>query len=351
MRRADQLPAMEHFDIVIIGGGPGGLSCARVLAESGVDVLLLERKKNIGPKVCAGGITWDGLIQKVPEKLIERTFHEQFIFSSYQKICFKKHDPIIATIDRVNLGQWMAERARAEGAHIRSGWHVRNISENIITASDDRGRPVTIQFNHLVGADGSSSNVRRFLNIPSQRVGIGINYQVPGHYDHMEWHLNTSFFGNGYGWIFPHKNSISIGGYASRNSLTPTELNKRLRIWGETRGFKLKNHPARAETINYDYRGYRFGNIWLVGDAAGMASGLTGEGIQPAIISGEAVARKIIDPSYPAEEINTLVKKQKIHQRIIDLSAGNRTFCTLLMETLVLLLRLRLIDFQKHLSM
>ncbi len=187
--------------------------------------------------------------------------------------------------------------------------------------------------------------------MPAEKVGVGINYQVPGHYDHMEWHLNTSFFGNGYGWIFPHKNSVSIGGYTSRNNLSPAELHKQVSKWGKTRGFDLTGHKARAETINYDYRGYRLDNIWLVGDAAGMASGLTGEGIQPAIVSGEAVARMIIDPSFPPDGINELIRKKNRHERIISLSSSNNTTCTLLMETLLLMLRLKLIDFQKQLSM
>lgn len=342
---------MEQFDVVIIGGGPGGLICAQILSESGIKVLLLERKKNIGQKVCAGGITWHGLIQKVPEDLIERVFHEQFIFSACQKICFRKKNPIIATVDRVALGQWMFNNATSAGAQIRLGWHVKNISAHSVTASDDRGRTSTIGFNHLIGADGSASTVRRFLGLPTHDVGIGINYQVPGSYEKMEWHLNTSFFGNGYGWIFPHKNSISIGGYTDRKNLTPAELNKRLCKWGETRGFKLHTHPVKAETINYDYRGYRFENIWLVGDAAGLASGLTGEGIQPAIVSGETVAQSIIDPSWPGSAIERMVRKKKRHERIISLSGKSPTFCSILMETLVFMLRLKILDFQKQLSM
>jgi flavin-dependent dehydrogenase len=107
----------------------------------------------------------------------------------------------------------------------------------------------------------------------------------------------------------------------------------------------------QAELINFDYRGFQFNNIWLVGDAAGLASGLTGEGIHPAIVSGEAVARRIIDPAYPADEINQVDRQAKKHQKIVDLSGGNTTLCTLLMETLVFMLRLRIINFQKQLSM
>lgn len=342
---------MEKYDAIIVGGGPGGLSCAKMLSRAGAKVLLLERKKTIGAKVCAGGITWDGLIQKVPEKLIERTFNEQYIFSGYQNFCFRKKNPVIATVDRIRLGQWMLQEALKAGAEIRAGWHVRKLENGLVTATNDKGDTVQLGCGHIIGADGSTSLVRRFLGIPATLAGIGINYHVPGYYDHMEWHLNTGYFGNGYGWIFPHRESVSIGAYCSEKKLPPKQLKQQLVQWAESRGFALKKEHAGAELINYDYRGYHFGTTWLVGDAAGLASGLTGEGIHPAIISGEAVAKKILDPAYPAAEINRLINKKKQHERLVKMTGRYKTVCTLLMETLTLMIRLKVVDFQKQLSM
>ena len=68
---------MQSFSVIIVGAGPGGLACASLLAEHGVDVLVLERKPKVGPKVCGGGITWEGLIKRIPEHLIEGAFPVQ----------------------------------------------------------------------------------------------------------------------------------------------------------------------------------------------------------------------------------------------------------------------------------
>lgn len=342
---------MNKYDVVIIGGGPGGLSCAKLLAQGGANVILLERKKNIGHKVCAGGITWHGLIRQIPENLIQRTFPEQHIYSNWQKIKFCKLEPVIATVNRQELGTWMMGEAIKAGADIRTGCYVKNISKQTLTATNKNGKTFTLKYKHLVGADGSTSLVRRYLGIPTLNLGVGINYQITGTYEHMEWHLQTALFGSGYSWIFPHRESISIGAYVTRGTINPEQLKKSLVDWAHNRGYDLTKSSAKAEFINFDYRGHQFGNIWLVGDAAGLASGLTGEGINPAIVSGEEVAKKIIHPSHLTEAITRMVKKQQRHARVVKLASRSKLLCTILMESLVLMLRLQVIDFQKELSM
>jgi geranylgeranyl reductase len=338
------MPAL-HTDVLVIGAGPGGLACARVLAEHGRQVLVLERHREIGAKVCAGGITWDGLIGVVPEELIERSFCEQYIFSNRQKVVVREKNPIIATVNRKILGQWMARQAAGAGAEIIPDSRVTSIDGLRVTTCSSTGEHKKITCSHLVGADGANSMVRRSLGIPVQQVGPGINYQLSGSVEHMEWHLSTKHFGYGYGWIFPHKDTVSIGAYGPRGNMSGKQLKKNLINWAAVRGYDLANTPCRAAVISYDYRGHCFGSTWLVGDAAGLASGLTGEGIYPAIVSGETVARTIIDPNRPDTAIADMVKKQRLHHRVINLSAGHPALCSLFMEALIVMLRIKVVNF------
>lgn len=333
-------------DILIIGAGPGGLACAKLLAENGRQVMVCERKPTIGRKVCAGGITWSGFLQHVPERLIQKAFHQQTIVTSNQRIVVREKKPIVATVDRIELGEWMAAEARQAGVQILTNAMARSIDNETVTIARP-GEPLQrVQYRHLVGADGSNSRVRSFLGLPAEKIGLGLNCMVKKNLDHMEWHLRTKLFGHGYGWIFPHRGNISVGVYSSAARTSAPTLKSSLLTWSAEQGITLPGDRIQAGLVNFDYRGFAFGNHWLIGDAAGLASGLTGEGIYPAIVSGRAVAKKILDPGYKASEIELMVKKQRLHHKVIQLASTNSLVCAGLMELLVMGLRLKLIKFQ-----
>jgi len=336
---------MEQTEILVVGGGPGGLACATMLAQNGARVVLAERKPEIGPKVCAGGITWHGLIKHVPTSLIEREFPEQLIVTPRQRLVVAEKNPIIATVNRQRLGGWMAGQAAEAGVTLLSGARVAGLAANRATLERDNGQRLTVTFEHLVGADGSNSVVRRFLGLPTTAMGLGLNCMAPGVHPRMEWHLDAPLFGSGYAWIFPHREVSSIGAYADVRHFTAQRLKQRLLLWADRQGLSLDAQTLRAGLVNFDYRGVRFAQGWLVGDAAGLASGLTGEGIYPALVSGQAVARMMLDPRYPAPELQTLARKHRRHRLLATLAGNSPRLCGPLMEALVLFLRMKIIDF------
>jgi menaquinone-9 beta-reductase len=337
------------YDLVIVGAGPAGLACARRAAARGLATLVVERQEEIGRKVCAGGITWNGLLRKSAGNLAEKAFSRQQVSTPRQNITVTAANPIIATINRETLGRAMAAEALAAGAEIRLGVQATAINgEGILCTGRKNGRREKIAYRYLVGADGSSSLVRRFLRLPVAASGIGIHYQLPGDLAEMEWHLDHRLFGSGYAWVFPHRDTFSLGAYADARVLGARALHQGLCHWARQRGYEplLRQGKVAAERINFDYRGWRFGNIFLIGDAAGLASGLTGEGIYPAIVSGEVVAGCLDQQEPPGGEMDRLVRNQRRHRRLATLRGRHPLLALLCNEILVYSLHRGWLDFR-----
>ncbi|MBM9537596.1 NAD(P)/FAD-dependent oxidoreductase [Desulfobulbus alkaliphilus] len=336
----------EKTEILVVGAGPGGLACATHLARNGARVVLAERRTTLGDKVCAGGITWGGLIRLVPADLIERAFPEQHIFTRRQHVTLREKNPIVATVNRQRLGQWMADEARSAGVTLLTNARVHSLSDERALIEMGQGRHTVVHFEHLVGADGSNSLIRRFVGLQSTLMGTGLNCMLPRQAERMEWHLETNRFKYGYGWIFPHAQTTSIGAYIGGSALPAVLLKQRLLSWADNQGFSIDPGAIRAGRVNFDYQGMRFGRIWLVGDAAGLASAVTGEGIYPALVSGRAVANMILDSGYAATEMTGLLHKHRRHRRLVQIAGTHARLCSLLMEALVLLFRWKLLDFR-----
>ena len=339
------------YDIIIVGGGPAGLACARTAADNGLRTLLVERKRTVGKKVCAGGITWNGLIQKLPGFSAEKTFPSQYLFSKFQRAKITAKTPIIATVDRQKLGQYMSNIVENSGAEIRTSCLLKTLDidrREVTLLCRDTGSVEKIKYTYLVGADGASSLVRRHLGIPVDLTGVGINYQIPGEFSKMQWHFDDNLFGNGYAWVFPHADTASIGAYASTKVMKPALLKQNLLQWAENAGFCIYKGTPTAEIINFDYRGWRFrGNIFLAGEAAGLVSGLTGEGIYPAIISGSAIAQYISTPERPQIQFSRLIAIHKKHLTMALMTGRNRFAGTVMSELVIFCLRTGLIPFNK----
>jgi geranylgeranyl reductase len=335
------------FDIVIVGGGPAGLACAEKAAGGGMKTLVLEKNEKTGPKVCAGGITWNGLIKKIPGFIPEKKFPTQYIRTTLQQVQITAPSPVIATLSRERFGQYMAEQAVKSGAVIRSSCRVLSIAPNQITVRSGKNKKLEkIGFQYLAGADGSNSIVRKYLNLPVTHRGIGINYQIPGDIDRMEWFFDSNLFGNGYSWVFPHKKSFSIGTYAGGSLLSARQLKENLIRWAsDEKHIDLTKEKVRADYVNFDFRGWKFGNFFLAGDAAGLASGLTGEGIYPAILSGETIAQYILEPEKPMVEFLNLLKKHRLHRNMALVTGRNRITARILSELVLLGLRCSILKF------
>ena len=307
----------NHFDLIIVGAGPAGLRCAEILTGSDLRILLLEKNQVIGPKVCAGGITKKSMeLMSIPDHLIEFGIKASMIRSAKNYHQGELAEPAVYMIDRKEFGQWQAGKLKNSNIEIKTGTLVTEIEDNKLKTNKEE----VFFFKHLVGADGANSIVRRHLKLPVKKRLVTLQYKIPGTYPkRVELILNSGFFHSGYAWVFPHKNYFSVGCCVDPRIFHIQKLKTGFQKWLEQNNFDLSEAKYESSPVSYDYRGFAFGNIFLAGEAAGLASGLTGEGIYQALVSGEEIAKMILDKDYVSTAMKEIIKYNRVQFRILQL--------------------------------
>lgn len=317
--------------IVIVGAGPGGLEAAIELGNNGYKVIVLEKNAGADYKVCAGGISLTDFnkydfppdLRKLIERAIVRKFGGYKIITPRQSASVGSDGQTAATLDRKLLNAIMAEEAEKHGAEIFFNERVTQIEGNFVfTASGHK-----YKFDYLIGADGSNSAVRKILKLGRKKTVLAIQYMIPVDHPEILFFIDKEKFGVSYGWVFPQAGRISVG--TGKYSFGPDDipmqtLRKNLDDWVKEKFGPeiLEKAKFEAFPILVDYQGYEFGNIFLVGDAAGLANDLTGGGIISAIVSARHVARKIMDPGYKGQEIEMILKAKENSRKFLQLAAS-----------------------------
>lgn len=318
------------YDVIIIGGGPADLKCAETLGkDSNLSVLLLEKNNTIGPKICAGGISpkCQKILKKYHEYKDVLSFKKLYVYVENKKKTIQKdnHKILLQTIDRKSLGQIQLKQLnKYNNVDVLKGHEVKKISHKYILCNNKK-----IYYNYLIGADGSNSVVRKYLKISTKKIHIAFQYKIKtDKFNDVEIHFNPKKFYSFYAWIFPHKNFVSIGSGYDANSKKAKEIIDNFHTWLEEKNINYEKSKLEFFPINYDFQGYKFDNIYLVGDAAGLASGLSGEGIYQAITSGKEIAQYIINPHYKSEIMQKIIKKHKKQSKITQFLIHNNYIIT-----------------------
>ncbi|VUT24871.1 MAG: Digeranylgeranylglycerophospholipid reductase [Candidatus Methanolliviera sp. GoM_oil] len=302
---------MEHYDVVIVGAGPAGLTAAKILGETGRDVIVLEKlpKDRIGDKLCAGGLPPHG-IKYVPKRLLERRVKNIILHVNDWKGTIYRSDrrPFFYTIDRLKVGQYQMAEAEIGGATILPDSRVVSLNREehtISFSSEYENEGKKIRYSYLIGSDGSNSVIARGLGFKNDNA-MAVQWFIKPRWD-CEVVINDDL-GLAYGWIFPQNEYASVGVGTMPRFMPMGRFRRIFEDWCYQHDIQLEG-KVRAAPIKFNYDGFNFGDIFLVGDAASFNFTTAGEGIYQAMRSGEIAANAIIDERYKwKKEIKRLLR-------------------------------------------
>lgn len=271
------------YEYVVVGGGLAGSMLGYLLKKNGYDVVILEKQSlNKKNKLCGGIITpktysllTSEFSKKDINKLIKTKFYECTVIDT-NKLILDNID--IKIVDRKRLDDYILNQYLKLGGKIIENVKIENIDfyNNIIICNKEK-----YKFKYLIGADGTLSYVRNKLTGKSQNKNLALeNFQTCN--NDLKFTIEFVNKYKGYNWIIPTQTDVCYGtGNISK------EIKIDYMFEDLANRYNLQNYKKGAFLPTGDDIFLNKKNIYFVGDASGLISPITGEGIYYALYSAQ----------------------------------------------------------------
>lgn len=327
---------MIETDVLVVGAGPAGSSAAKYAAKGGAEVLLIDKKSEIGtPKRCAEGVSKNGL-KKLGIKPDSRWIAAEMdrvrlispsgidVWLNPENVKFPETG---YTLERKVFDKHMAMDAVRAGSQIMVKTLAKELTSQdnyVLVKAKNMDKRIDIKAKIIIGADGPESRVGRWAGLKSttraKNMESGAQFEMVG--VELEYKRATEFyFGNvapgGYAWIFPKGEDIANVGLGVINTMTSRSAYEHLLDF-------IKNCDAtkNAVPVEFNVGGVPVGgplknlvtdSAMIVGDAAGQVNPFTGGGIisgmQAGLIAGEVAANAIENGNCSYESLKEYEKR------------------------------------------
>ncbi len=300
----------ESYDVVVVGAGPGGSSTARSAAEHGAEVLLLEKRSEIGaPKRCGEGLSVRALaelgIEAHPRWCVNGIWGAKIVAPGGKSLEVRYPEQVGWVIERKMFDKHLALLAARAGAEVRARCEVVGVlkqgSRVTGVVVESGGERFEVEAKVVVAADGVESKVARWAGINSlhrlEDVDSAYQYEMVVELedsDMLELYFGNSIAPRGYVWVFPKGEDVANVGIGIGGNVSQGTAKAYLDRWianSRYRGGSVIEVNAGAVPVGAPLEKLVGDGIMLVGDAAHQVNAIHGGGVFEATFAGRIAGR------------------------------------------------------------
>jgi digeranylgeranylglycerophospholipid reductase len=281
--------AADSYDVVVVGGGPAGSTCARLCALQGLSVCLIEEHAAAGhPVQCAGLLSAAafGECEVSRRSVLHEVSGARIVTGMGSELSFDAGRTRAFVVDRAMLDQEMIMAAARAGAEIRVKTACTGRSGHTIRTRGQSGRR-DLSFRVLIAADGPRSGIARELGMERARAYLsGVQAEIRRDMDGRMVELYPDASPDFFGWIIPSGRGRARIGLAGQQDV-PGRFERFLRTMeaGSCLHFVSGTIPLGVMPKTFGHR------TLFVGDAAGFPKPTSGGGIYTGVRSARHAAR------------------------------------------------------------